>query len=141
MRFLIVLALTATCCAQRNELSVSAAGNFNPTSYIWIQNAPHDVLSTNRSSLGGGASYQHWVVQHVGFGAQYEQNPSDGKLLWNGREYIWPLMRYEFMAFSSQRIIGDKVTVALKEGAWQSSHKVSVIALGFSIQAGAMILL
>ena len=116
MRYLFLILLSTVCLAQRNEVAVSAVGNFNPTSTIWIQNTPHDVLSTNRSAMGGEVGYQRWVRDHIGVGFQYEQNPSSGKLLWAGNTYEWPQMRYEFMAVSSQRVAGPKTAVSLKEG-------------------------
>lgn len=122
MKILAFAAVAAVCLsvpvlAQRNEIAIGAIGNWNPVSYIHIQNDPHEVISSNRSSVGGGVSYQSWLTGHIALGVQYEQNPSAGKLFWIQKYYRWPQTRHEIAAFSSQQIIARKVSIFVREGA------------------------
>jgi hypothetical protein len=79
-------------------------GNFNPTTQIYIQNEPHQVLSSNKSSLGGGFEWRRWFANDTAIGVAYAQNPSDGKLLWQGTNYIEAEMRREFSLLVTQRL-------------------------------------
>jgi hypothetical protein len=88
--------------SQRSDVGFFTVGNFNPVSYISIQNAPHTAISSNKSSLGGGAEYRHWFSDHNALGLLYTQNPSDGKLLWQGQNYIWPQMRWDFSILGTE---------------------------------------
>jgi len=88
----------------RADVGIFAMGNFNPTTQIYIQNEPHQVLSSNKSSLGGGFEWRRWFANDTAIGVAYAQNPSDGKLLWQGTNYIEAEMRREFSLLVTQRL-------------------------------------
>jgi len=88
----------------RADVGIFAMGNFNPTTQIYIQNEPHQVLSSNKSSLGGGFEWRRWFTYDTAFGIAYVQNPSDGKLLWQGTNYIEREMRREFSLLLTQKL-------------------------------------
>lgn len=126
--FLLILA--SVCHAQelRNEIAISAVGNFNSASYIYLhdyQNEP--VVSSNKSSLGWGAEYRRWLTPHFALGALFEQNPSDGKLLPTEqgvspgqgtlRYYIWRQMRYEMGGVATEEFaVSNRFTGFFREG-------------------------
>jgi hypothetical protein len=88
----------------RADVGIFAVGNFNPTTQIYIQNTPHQVLSSNKSSLGGGFEWRRWFANDTAIGIACAQNPSDGKLLWQGTNYIEREMRREFSLLVTQRL-------------------------------------
>ncbi len=90
---------------QRNDVAIFAVGNLNPVSNISIQNTPHLAVSSNKSSLGGSAEYRRWFSDRFALGLLYTQNPSDGKLLWQGRNYIWPQMRWDLSVLVTESFI------------------------------------
>ena len=57
---LMLLLIPPQIFCQHDDVGVFAVGNFNPTSYVYIQNTPHTVISSNKSSFGGGAEYRHY---------------------------------------------------------------------------------
>jgi hypothetical protein len=87
---------------QRNDVAIFALGNFNPVTDISIRNLPHLAVSSNKSSLGGSAEYRHWFSNRTALGLLYAQNPSDGKLLWQGQNYIWPQMRRDMSVLATR---------------------------------------
>ena len=115
--FFLLLLASATAMAQRNQISVIGVGNFNPVTYINI-NEPdppfgnNTVGSSQRSSLGGGAEYEHWLSPHQAFGVRYEQNPSGGKLLGavNSVWATWPQMRMEFLGMFTEEVRANRFT-------------------------------
>jgi hypothetical protein len=86
----------------RNDIAIFTAGNLNPASNIFIQNTPHLAVSSNKSSLGGSAEYRRWFSNRTALGLLYTQNPSDGKLLWQGQNYIWPQMRWDLSILATR---------------------------------------
>jgi hypothetical protein len=88
---------------QRADVGLFTVGNFNPSMTISIQNTPHTAISLNKSSMGGGAEYRRWFSDRSALSLLYVQNPSDGKLLWQGQSYIWPQMRRDFSVLATQR--------------------------------------
>lgn len=139
MRLLLFIAISTACFAQRYEVAVSAIGNFNPTSYIYIQHPQPEVISSSRSSFGGGASYQRWINDHVAFGAAYEQNPSSGKLFDHTYYIRWPQMRYEVAGFSSQKVTSGDWSLFVREGAGSiitNGHKQSGWSHDFAVLEG-----
>jgi len=123
---LILILSTAACAAQemRNEIAISAVGNLNSASYIYLRGGT-PVMSTQKSSVGGGMEYRRWLSPHLALGALFEQNPSDGKLLTTynhppGRYdyHYWPQMHYETGVVLTERFAaGKKVTPFFHEGA------------------------
>lgn len=106
--FLLLLG-SAAAAAQNNQITIEGVGNFNPVTYIYLYqpgpvNGDNTVGSSQKSSLGGGAEYDHWFTPYQAFGISYEQNPSDGKLLGaiNRKWYIWPQMRYEVLGMFTE---------------------------------------
>jgi hypothetical protein len=69
---------------RQNDVAIFPFANFNPITPITIRNTPHLAISSNKSSVGGSAEYRHWFSGHNAVGVLYTQNPSDGKLLWQG---------------------------------------------------------
>lgn len=123
---LFLLLASATAAAQKNELSVQGVGNFNPVTYVYINQAIPTMGSSQKSSVGGGAEYDRWFSRYQAFGLRFELNPSDGKLhgAANGLWYIWPQMRYEFIGMFTEQFNGNheqirvrKVTPFIQEGA------------------------
>lgn len=124
----LLLFVSIPILAQRNEIAVSAIGDFNPASYIRLNDLGHggeSVVSSNKSSAGGSVEYRHWFGD-FGLGALYEQNPSDGKLFvgatpsMNGAKetvFIWPLMRYEALILGAERFSMGKSEAFIQEGA------------------------
>jgi hypothetical protein len=100
----------------RPDVGIFTVGNFNPVSSITIQNTPHNAVSSNKSSVGGGLEYRRWLGDHNALGFLYVQNPSDGKLLWQGQDYIWPQMRYDFSILATQRFNMKKIAPFVCEG-------------------------
>lgn len=128
--FFFLLLVSATAMAQSNQVSLEGVGNFNPLTEIFLnQPSPvsiyNTVASSQKSSLGGGAEYDHWFSSHEAFGVRYEQNPSDGKLFGrNDKFYIWPQMRMEFLGMFTEEVRVNRlpeqvkrVTSFIKEGA------------------------
>ncbi len=70
------------------ETGFFAVGNFNMKSNIYIQNVPHNVVSSNKSSLGGGFETRRYFGDTFALGFLYTQNPSDGKLLMSEVVYL-----------------------------------------------------
>jgi hypothetical protein len=100
----------------RSDVAVFALGNFNPATDIIIHNTPHLAVSSNKSSLGGSAEYRHWFSARNALGILYAQNPSDGKLLWQGQNYIWPQMRRDFSLLATQEMAIGRFLPFLDEG-------------------------
>ena len=94
---------------ERNDAGIFSAGNFNPVTYISIQNVPHTVISSNKSSVGGSAEYRHWFSDRSALGVLYTQNPSDGKLLWQGQNSIWPQMRWDLSILVTERLTARRI--------------------------------
>lgn len=123
---LLLILAAAICSAQelRNEIGISAVGNLNSASYIYLSN-DEPVINSNKSSLGWGAEYRRWLSPHYAIGALFEQNPSNGKLLpseepkpMTFRYYTWPQMRYEMGVVLTERFpAGMRFTPFLREGA------------------------
>jgi len=86
----------------RNDIGIFTFGNLNPVSTISVQNTPHLAVSSNKSSMGGSAEYRRWFSDHNALGLLYAQNPSDGKLLWQGQNYIWPQMRWDLSVLATK---------------------------------------
>ena len=125
---LLVVLAGAVCGAQemRNEIVLSAVGNFNPDSYVYLHGPNRDLnlpmTSSNKSSLGWGAEYHRWLKPHFAIGAMFEQNPSDGKLLpaveTTLKYYTWPQMHYEKgVVLTEQFPAGRRFFPFLREGA------------------------
>ena len=85
------------------ETGIFAVGNINTISKIYIQNTPHEVISSNKSSLGGGFETRRYFGDNTAVGLLYTQNPSDGKLLWQGKYYIWPQMRRDLAILVTEK--------------------------------------
>lgn len=123
---LLLACLPGLARAQRNDIGLFGVGNFNPTSVVVI-NVNQQMISQNRSAVGGGVAYRHWMTQHYAFGAEYEQNPSDGKLTYYSTptEFggytvtgIWPQMRYEALALFTERApLTGRLSLIVQEGA------------------------
>jgi hypothetical protein len=125
------LMLAATCSAQelRNEIAISAVGNLNSDSYIYLHDYQDEpVMTSNKSSVGWGAEYRRWLSPHFAIGPIFEQNPSDGKLLPTEegvqpgqgtlKYYTWPQMRYEIGGVATEQFaVGKKYTGFFREGA------------------------
>jgi len=94
---------------RRGDLGFFTVGNFNPVSYIAIENTPHVVVSSNKSSVGGGVEYRGWFSERSGWGLLYSQNPSDGKLLWQGQNYIWQQMRWDMSVLATERLGAGRI--------------------------------
>lgn len=118
---LFYIGLAAGCHAQKNQVVISANGNWNPTTHVTLTAAQPPVVmrGSNRSSVGGGIEYDYLFSPKLGLGAMEEQNPSDGKLLSGDRLYVWPVMRYEFAALMTESFPenGSRWTPYLQEGA------------------------
>ena len=123
--FLLILA-AAACNAQelRNEIAISAVGNLNSVSYIYLRDGT-PVTSSQKSSLGWGAEYRRWLTPHFAIGPIFEQNASDGKLLpatnpkpYTLKYYIWPQTHYEMGGVATEQFaLGKRVNGVLREGA------------------------
>ncbi len=98
------------------DFGVFVVGNFNPVTYISIQNTPHTVVSSNKSSVGGGVEYRHWFSDHNALGLLYVQNPSNGKLFWQGNNYIWPQMRWDLSVLATQKFDAKRFAPFVSEG-------------------------
>ena len=135
---LLLILSTAVCGAQelKNELAVSAVGNLNSVSYIFLSQRVftadgalsqdgRPTTSSQKSSVGWGMEYRRWLSPHYALGAIFEQNTSDGKLLPAGypvgNEYLyyyWPQMHYESGVLLTERFpAGVRFTPFLHEGA------------------------
>lgn len=92
---------------QRNEVSVSAIGNFNGGSFIHLDYGNGvPVAVTYRSSMGGAIEYRYWLTPRVGLGLWMEANPSEGELFTSSTNpYIFDisLTRYEFAVPVTER--------------------------------------
>lgn len=112
--------------AQKNDIGVFAVGNFNPTARVYI-NTDQQMITSNRSAAGGGVAYRRWFTPRYAFGVEYEQNPSDGKLVYfstptkfGGETVtgIWPQMRYEALALFTERApLTGPLSLIVQEGA------------------------
>jgi len=100
----------------RNEIGIFTVANFNPETNIRIQNTPHLAVSSNKSSVGGSVEYRHWISNRTAFGLLYAQNSSDGKLLWQARNYIWPQMRSDLSVLATERFPFRRITPFLSGG-------------------------
>lgn len=106
----------------RNSITISAVGNFNPASRVYI-NGDQQMISSNRSAMGGSVEYRRWMTPRNAFGFEYEQNPSDGKLVYFSQpgvigESIWPQMRYEALALFTQEVSASlRFSIFTQEGA------------------------
>jgi len=112
----------------RTDVGIFTVGNLNSTSFIRLNDASHggqQVVSSNKSSLGGGAEYRWRWNDRNAFGLLYVQNPSDGKL-WvsssasasgaSSQSYIWPLMRWDFSILATQSFRLKNLSPFLNEG-------------------------
>ena len=124
---LLLILSTAVCGAQelKNEIAISAVGNLNSASYIYLSDAT-PVTSSQKSSVGWGMEYRHWLSPHYAVGALFEQNPSDGKLLpaYTSAKphvfhyYMWPQMHYDMGVVLTERFAASKrITPFFHEGA------------------------
>ena len=136
LAFFILLA-SVTAAAQKNEITASAVGNFNPVTYVNIQQTIPTMGSSQKSSIGGGVEYNRWFNPSHAFGIVYEQNPSDGKLhgASNGKWYIFPLMRYELLGMFTQRFSVVRTSPYGPEGIRQVSRLTPFLEEG----AGAVV--
>lgn len=84
----LALLLVVPAFAQKNKLNVSAVGDLNPASVVYLTGVKpaEPMLSWNKSALGGAVEYRRWFKPHVGMGGFMEGNTSDGKLLPADRE-------------------------------------------------------
>lgn len=101
---------------RQGDVGIFAIGNFNPVTSIYIQNNPHTVISSNKSSAGGGVEYRRWFGDHNALGFVYVQNPSDTNLLWKGQSYIHPVMRWDMSVLATQRLLIGRFAPFLCEG-------------------------
>jgi hypothetical protein len=101
---------------ERGDIGFFAVGNFNPTTYITIQSTPPTVISSNKSSVGGGFEYRRWLGNHNALGLLFVQNPSNGKLLWGTDILNWPDMRWDLSILATQKVRMGKFTPFLCEG-------------------------
>lgn len=108
--FLVILAslLAAPVLAQKQEISVSVVGNFNPTYYVELWDGTNQITGGNADTVGGSAEYRYCFAEHWCAGPLYEQNKTDGVLwapdgLGGGTYYRWLLMRYEALAMLTAR--------------------------------------
>lgn len=105
----------------RADVGFFTVGNFNSTSYIRLLRADQQVISSNKSSVGGGAEYRWRLSDHNALGLLYVQNPSDGKL-WvssspgSTQTYVWPLMRYDLSILATQSFRVKRLAPFLSEG-------------------------
>lgn len=99
-----ILLLSLPCFAQNNSVTVSAVGDFNPTTYVYLHyqtSAWEPTFFSSKSALGGAAEYQRWLSPHWAIGVEVEGNPSDLHLVpetypISGFEhYITPLDRFQ----------------------------------------------
>lgn len=121
-RVLILTAVTLFLLSPgkcQNQISISAVGNQNPVTYVYIDQILPTMGSSQKSSFGGGIEYDRWLTPSLAVGAMYEQNPSDGKLLeGTGREWsIWPQMRREILGVATREFTGRKVSPYVQAGA------------------------
>lgn len=104
--FLLFCVFNTTAHAQRNSVTVSGVGNFNPTTWLTLT-AMNDtpMISFNKSSFGGAAEYSRWFTPTVAVGAMYEVNPSDIKFfLATGKFSIDPhLLHQEVIVLATER--------------------------------------
>lgn len=132
---LFLLIASASAAAQKNQISLTGEGNFNPVTYVYIPQNPPIMGSSQKSSLGGAVEYDRWFTPHQAFGVRYEQNPSDGKLItaaqfagvYTQNRNIWPQMRWECLGLFTQRfevspsegpkIRPSRITPFIQEGA------------------------
>lgn len=117
----VLLLLCGLAHAQKNDFAVFAVGNFEPTTRVYI-NLDQQMIASNRSAAGGGVEYRHWFTPHYGFGAEFEQNPSNGKLVFQPvppiGESIWPEMHYEVLALYTERApLTGALSLMTQEGA------------------------
>jgi hypothetical protein len=112
----------------RTEMGFFAVGNYNSTSFVHLNDASHggqQIVSSNKSSFGGGAEYRWRLSDRNALGFLYVQNPSDGRL-WTSstasmsgastQTYIWPLMRYDFSILATQSFKAGRITPFVSEG-------------------------
>jgi hypothetical protein len=124
---------------QRADVGIFAVGNFNPSTDISIQNTPHTAVSSNKSSIGGGVEYRRWFSDRNGLGFLYVQNPSDGKLIWQGQDYIWPQMRRDFSILATQQFEIGRFVTFFNEGPGvviTNGYSNSGWSAGFAFVAG-----
>lgn len=106
----------------QNSVSISTVGNFNPTTRVHIDPTfQQQMLSSDKSALGGSIEYDHWLSPHIAVGGAYEQNPSDGKLVFQPvppiGESIWPQMRYEALGLLTEEAPIGRYLLYIQEGA------------------------
>lgn len=107
---------------QHNSITISVAGQFNPTSRVYI-NTDQQMISSNRSAVGGSVEYQRWLTPRNAVGFLYEQNPSDGKLVFQPVPpdlgiSIWPQMQYDAFALFTQYVpLNSRTSIFTQEGA------------------------
>lgn len=107
--------------AQKNALIVSAVGDLNPASVVYLTavKPPEPMFSWNKSALGASVEYRRWIKPHVGVGGFMEGNPSDGKLLpadGSGKYYIWPIANLQMGAMLTERVDAGKWSLWVQEG-------------------------
>ncbi len=101
-----LLLISGTAAAQKNQLTLTAEGNFNPVTYSYVNMPGSTLVDSQKSSLGGGAEYDHWFTRYQAFGVRYEQNPSDGREK-DALGYItsiWPQSRRELLGLFTQHL-------------------------------------
>jgi hypothetical protein len=104
--FLLLISVAAD--AQKNRVSLTAVGNLNSVTYFYIDQGTATLVDSQKSSLGGGAEYDHWFTSYQAFGVRYEQNPSDGreKNAVGTIVSIWPQTRSEIFGMLTQHLRG-----------------------------------
>jgi hypothetical protein len=135
----------------RTDIGIFTVGNFNSTSLIHLNDSSHggqQVVSSNKSSFGGGAEYRWRLSDRNALGFLYVQNASDGKL-WvssnasasgsTSQTYIWPIMRYDFSILATQSFKAANIAPFVCEGPGTvvtNGYRNSGWSAGFAFVAG-----
>jgi len=115
---------------QRADVGIFTVGNFNQPNFIHLDGyhpGSQEVVSMNKSSLGGGAEYRWKLSDRNTLGFLYVQNPSDIKLFVGSApptpsgqsvttQFISPLMRWDISVLATQSFKAGKFTPFVCEG-------------------------
>ena len=135
------LLLPVGLLAQKNDVTLYAVGNINPTYSVYLgaytrAGVPTGdttrVVGGTKSAMGYGVEFRHnWNSAKKCYGAvvavcnatglDFDQNPSDGKLIvppsWGQTTYIWPTMRYDLAVLETQQFnVGRRWSPYVNEG-------------------------
>jgi hypothetical protein len=148
------LPLLRSLFGRRTEVGIFTVGNFNSTSFVHLNDSSHggqQVVSSNKSSFGGGAEYRWRWSDRNALGFLYVQNPSDGKLWVSSspsssgpstaatQSYIWPQMRWDLSILATQSFKAKNLTPFVCEGPGivvTNGYSVSGWSAGFAFVAG-----